>query len=78
MQAVDRQKGDLQFLVLVYSERLQYYEACSYKQLTRLEKKKKRTRSYITHISCSQRIATLLAREDETFVSCIFVSDQKK
>lgn len=41
MQAVDRQKGDLQFLVLVYSERLQYYEACSYKQLTRLEKKKK-------------------------------------
>lgn len=40
MQAVDRQKGELQFLVLVYSERLQYYEACSYKQLTRLEKKK--------------------------------------
>lgn len=77
MQAVDRQKGELQFLVLVYSERLQYYEACSYKQLTRLEKKK-RTRSYITHISCSQRIATLLAREDETFFSCIFVSDQKK
>lgn len=49
MQAVDRQKGDLQFLVLVYSERLQYYEACSYKQLTRLEKKKKKEQEVISH-----------------------------
>lgn len=48
MQAVDRQKGELQFLVLVYSERLQYYEACSYKQLTRLKKKKEQ--EVISHI----------------------------
>lgn len=76
MQAVGKWKGDLQFPVVLCSEDLQCYEACSYKQLTKKKKEKEKTHTkklyhkYFLHWKDSNFV---ISRKKIWFSSGIFI-----